>query len=152
MASKLSGKEFEEIRDTFYKMDSDKNGLVTRSELRNFFCAKRSDEEVDYIMRLMDHDSDDSIDFPECLKIVAVLDYKKTPHEYHFRQMFKALDKDNDGVISAAEVKSLWRIFTENVDMPDLEVIEDIVNYLDKNKDGKISYDEFVATIKNHLD
>ena len=36
--------------------------------------------------------------------------------------------------------------------MPDLEVVEDIVNYLDKNKDGKISYDEFVATIKNHLD
>ena len=151
MASKLSGKEFEEIRDTFSKIDSDKSGLISRSELRTFLSENRSDEEIEYVMRLMDHDYDGSIDFPEYMKIIAVLDYKKAPHQYHFRQMFKALDKNKDGVISSQEVKSLWSLFTDHVDMPDLEEIEDIMQELDANKDGKISYEEFVAKIKIHL-
>ena len=147
MASKLTGEEFEEIRNTFSQIDSNNNGQITRSEFREFLSAKRSDEEIDYIMRLMDMDSSDSVEFPEYLKIIAVLDYKKPPHEYHITQMFRALDKDGNGVLSPDEVTSLWSIFTDVVDMPGLEEIEDLMQTLDTNKDGKIEYGEFITKL-----
>ena len=147
MASKLTGDEFDEIKTAFSKIDSNNNGKITREEFREFLSAKRSDEEVDYIMRLMDIDRSDSVEFPEYMKIVAVLDYKKPPHAFHVKQMFRALDRDGNGFLSSNEVRSLWDMFIGSVDMPDLEEVEDVMRKLDANKDGKIEYEEFVAKL-----
>ena len=147
MATKLTGKEFIEIKDGFNNIDSNKSGQISRTELRAAISQKRSNKEVDFIMRLMDKDQDDQIDFSEYMNIIAVLDYKKTPHAAQIKQMFRSLDEDNDGFVGAEEIKSLWNIFTDNIDIPKLDEIEDIMKALDSNKDGRIEYAEFAKKV-----
>ena len=79
--------------------------------------------------------------------MIAIVDYHKKPENEHFRQMFRSLDKNKDGYISPEEVRCLWNIFANNIDVPSLDKVDDIMAKLDSNKDGKIVYDEFLKHI-----
>ena len=46
MASKLTGKEFEKLRDQFFKMDQDKDGKVTKEELKAY-CMGQNEYRTD---------------------------------------------------------------------------------------------------------
>ena len=61
--------------------------------------------------------------------------------------MFRSLDENKDGFISPKEVRSLWNIFANNIDVPSLDKVDDIMTKMDCNKDGKIVYEEFVKHI-----
>ena len=149
MAFQLTGEEFEAIRNQFTEIDKDSDGKLTKEEFK-VFCSEqneiRTDAEIDYMMRMMDLNNNGTVEFPEFLEMVAFFEYNKDPYEVQIRQMFKALDKDNDGVLSTEEIRQLWNIFTnDNYDLPSEEEIEDIVKALDINGDGKIDYNEFMA-------
>ena len=148
MASKLTSDELAEIKQTFSKLDKNNNGQISAVEVREAISMKRGDEEVNMIMRLLDFDQDEKISFSEYMKMIAVIDYKKTPDATQFKQMFRSLDKNDDGYISPEELKLLWNIFTDNIDVPALDEVNDIMKTLDSNKDGKIVYEELV----NRLD
>ena len=147
MTSKLSAQELFEIKETFSDLDSNGNGKISKPELRKAISKKRPDEEVDLIMRLMDFDNNETIDLQEYTKMIAIVDYHKKPENEHFRQMFRSLDKDKDGYISPEEVRCLWNIFANNIDVPSLDKVDDIMAKMDSNTDGKIVYDEFLKHI-----
>ena len=153
MADQLSGEEFLEIKEAFNALDPDNNGMISLIELSDAMSKKRSNEEIAFIMRLMDTNNSDTIEFPEYMKMVAVLDYKKPPHEYHIKQMFKALDQNGDGLLSLEEIKSLWTVLLDKVDIPALDELsgEDAMNALDANQDKKVDYEEFVVQACFHL-
>ena len=72
MASKLTGKEFEKLRDQFFKMDKDKDGKVTKEELKAYCMGQneyRTDDQIDYMMRVMDLDKSGTIEFLEFLEV-----------------------------------------------------------------------------------
>ena len=147
MASKLTAQESFEIKETFCQYDCNGSGKISKTELRQAMSKKRPDEEVDLIMRLMDFDNDKKIDLSEYTKMMAVVEYQKKPETEHFKQMFRSLDENKDGFISPDEVRSLWNIFANNIDVPSLDKVDDIMEKMDTNKDGKIVYDEFVKLI-----
>ena len=147
MTSKLSAQELFEIKDAFLKLDLNGNGKISKPELRKAISKKRPDEEVNLIMRLMDVDSNETIDLQEYTKMIAIVDYHKKPENEHFRQMFRSLDKNKDGYISPEEVRCLWNIFANNIDVPSLDKVDDIMAKMDSNKDGKIVYEEFLKHI-----
>ena len=147
MTSKLSAQELFEIKDAFLKLDLNRNGKISKPELRKAISKKRPDEEVDLIMRLMDFDSNETIDLQEYTKMIVIVDYHKKPENEHFRQMFRSLDKNKDGCISQEEVRCLWNIFADNIDVPSLDKVDDIMAKMDSNKDGKIVYEEFLKQI-----
>ena len=153
MADQLSGEEFLEIREAFNALDTDNNGMISLSELKDAMSKKRSNEEISFIMRLMDINNSSTIEFQEYMKMVAVLEYKKPPHEYHIRQMFKALDQNGDGLISLEEIKSLWTTLLDHLDIPTLNELseEDAMQALDANQDKKVDYEEFVNQACFHL-
>ena len=148
MACQLTGEEFESIRNQFNEIDTNSDGKLTREEFKAFCLQQdesRSDAEIDYMMRIMDLDNSGTIEFPEFLEMLAFFEYNKDPYETQVRQMFKALDKDNDGFLSTEEIRQLWNIFTNNnYDLPSEEEIADIVKALDLNGDGKVDYNEFM--------
>ncbi|CAO3564225.1 unnamed protein product [Mortierella alpina] len=59
-----------------------------------------------------------------------------------FKHSFDAFDKDNDGSISKAELRSLLRIVGEKFHAPD---IINSMKEFDTNNDQKIDFDEFLV-------
>ncbi|KAK4221111.1 hypothetical protein QBC38DRAFT_429655 [Podospora fimiseda] len=66
-----------------------------------------------------------------------------TPDEIaQYREVFEIFDKDGTGDITAAELGQVMRELGLN---PSREELDDIVNEADLNKDGVISFEEFLS-------
>lgn len=64
------------------------------------------------------------------------------------RVMFRAMDRNRNNSLDPVEFKYAMRDY--GVKISDLEVTA-IVKYFDKNKDGKISFDEFLRAVRGDL-
>ena len=53
MALQLNGKEFEEIRDDFIRIDKDGDGQINLEEMLEFLDGNKN-EYIDFMMKLMD--------------------------------------------------------------------------------------------------
>jgi len=56
-------------------------------------------------------------------------------------------DKDNSGIISADEIKEVLQF--GNSSSLSTEAVDRIIKQVDENGDGEISFEEFVAMMKN---
>ena len=150
MSLQLSGTEFEDIRNGFKEFDKDHDGVISVSEFKNCLREGKKDEEdaVDFYMRVYDLNMNGSIEFPEFLEMIAYFRYKKKPNHIQREQMFKALDKDNKGLISGDDIKRFYKIFSSD-DLPGELSLHDLVQKLDTNGDGQIDYLEFSRNYQN---
>ena len=150
MALKLTGEEFEEIKTGFNEIDKNGDRIISVSEFRKYLMVGKEDEEhtVDFFMKVYDLDGNGSIEFPEFLEMIAYFRYKKKPNGTQIRQMFRALDKDNKGIILADDLRRFYKIFSAD-DMPKASDLDAIIHSLDINIDGKINYFEFLKNYKN---
>eukprot|EP01080_Neovahlkampfia_damariscottae_P011615 gene11615-4857_t len=70
---------------------------------------------------------------------------KKTHKIEVMKAMFKAFDRDGNGFIDRDE---LYKTMNDDLDVPiTRQEVEDILQEADVNRDGKISYEEFVKSI-----
>ena len=106
----------------------------------------RTDDQIDYMMRVMDLDKSGTIEFIEFLEVASFFEYNKDTYESQVKRMFKALDKNDDGYLSVEEIKQIWAIFSQdNCDIPGEEELLEILKKCDVNGDGKVDYNEFLA-------
>ena len=61
---------------------------------------------------------------------------------------FRAFAKDEEGCIHPDEIKFVLKHLPSELE---IEEIEEMIEIVDKNKDGKISYSEFRVRIRNHI-
>jgi len=69
------------------------------------------------------------------------------------REMFKMADTDNSGYIDAKEVQAMFiKINNETKQKTDpaklKKEVESFMTQIDKNKDNKVSFDEFIVFVK----
>ena len=58
------------------------------------------------------------------------------------RSVFAAIDTNNDGYITSAELTTYWDL----VDMPWIEADRDeSMTLMDHNQDGKVTFEEFIS-------
>ncbi|CAN6470406.1 unnamed protein product [Victoria cruziana] len=69
-------------------------------------------------------------------------------NDEHLRKAFSFFDKDGNGFIELEELREA--LVEEGVS--DCDVAVDILREVDSDKDGRISYDEFVAMMKTGTD
>ena len=147
MALQLTGAEFAMIRDDFLVIDKDGDGRINREELLEVLEGQ-TEENVDFMMKLMDVDCNGTVEFHEFLEIMAFLAYNKGLNRSTAKQMFRALDKDGDGFLSADEIKRFYEIISDmDDDVPSAEEIAGLIRSLDSNGDGKIDLEEFITGI-----
>lgn len=143
MAWSLTAAERSQVRDAFLAMDKENKGVITMAEFREAVMSmfEISDSEVKVIFDALDMAKDDQIHYSEFL--AAMASSRLTMHSGLIQKTFKRFDVDGNGLIS---VEDLRTVLGENFEG---EKVEALIAEADTDKDGKISYEEFVNYINS---
>merc|ERR1711962_1552194 len=130
------------LRDAFLEFDHNSDGYISKDELHSVmssFGYNVSQQELDEMVKLVDADGNDLIDFNEFSSLMegylAVVDV-----DQEIRNLFAIIDINQDGFLSEKEIRSMMKKLGEK---PRKKDIRKMMKEADKNGDGKISYDEF---------
>ena len=133
----------------FKSIDKNSDGKLSRKELIEGYTqilGELAEDEVDRIMKIADTDGSGEIDYSEW--VIATMDKKKLLTEDKLLMAFNMFDKDNGGSISSAEVKDTIGV-GKNIDE---KLWNEIINEVDVNGDGEISFQEFKIMMEWLLD
>lgn len=150
IAEHLSVEEVEVIRDMFSVMDTDNDGKVSFEELKaglKKVGSKLAEPEMKMLMEVADVDGNGVLDYGEFVAVTIHL--QKMENDEHFRRAFMFFDKDESGFI---ELDELREALADEAGETDSDVLNEIMREVDTDKDGQISYDEFVAMMKAGTD
>ena len=150
MAQKLTGKQFEEIKAFYVKIDKNGDGVISETELVDAALAtveNCTEEDIKMIKGICDLDGSGTISFTEFLDMMAQFQYNKRRSACGMKCLFKAFDTDKDGVLSRDELKRAWMMFMNKNEETAEESIKGLMEKFDKDGDGKINYDEFLRGI-----
>ena len=138
-----------ELRKCFILFDTNGDGQLDKKELINGLLLVDDDQqniekEVNRVMDIIDVDGNGFIEYEEFLR--ASLDKNILLSPENVKIAFQLFDKDNKGCISPAELKA---VMGQNVDDINNDIWNQMVNDIDLNKDGVISFDEFDKMLNN---
>jgi len=142
MAWSLSNAERSKVREYFLKMDANKQGTITLSELKTVLTAgfEVPDDETMAIFNALDTNNDEEIHYSDFL--AAMVNTRIAIHDDLIRSAFRKFDTDSSGYITVANLKEVLGDTFEGAE------VESLVAEADQLKDGRISYAEFVAYIR----
>uniref|UniRef100_A0A5B7ASQ0 non-specific serine/threonine protein kinase n=1 Tax=Davidia involucrata TaxID=16924 RepID=A0A5B7ASQ0_DAVIN len=150
IAEHLSVKEVEVIRDMFTLMDTDNDGKVTYEELKaglRKVGSQLAEPEIKLLMDVADVDGNGVLDYGEFVAVTIHL--QRIENDEHFHRAFTFFDKDGSGFI---ELDELREALADESGETDADVLNEIMREVDTDKDGQISYEEFVAMMKTGTD
>ena len=123
------------LRDAFHEFDHNADGFISKEELGNVmssFGHVVSNEELDAMVKLVDTDGNDLIDFDEFSSLMG--DYLTVQDaEEEIRNLFSLIDVNNDGFLSKKEIRTMMKKLGEKVRRKD---IRKMIKEADKNGDG----------------
>ncbi|KAG7017220.1 Calcium-dependent protein kinase 13 [Cucurbita argyrosperma subsp. argyrosperma] len=150
IADFLSTEEVEDIKEMFKKIDTDNDGIVNIEELKagvHNLSSQLGEHEIEMLIEAVDTNGKGTLDYGE---FVAVsLHLQRMANDEHLRKAFSYFDKDGNGYIEPDELRDA---LVEDGADDCTDVANDIFQEVDTNKDGLISYDEFVAMMKTGTD
>ncbi|GAB2269920.1 Calcium-dependent protein kinase 10 [Dionaea muscipula] len=152
IAEHLSVDEVEIIRDMFSLMDTDGDGRVTYQELLaglRKVGSQLGEPEIKLLMEVADVDGNGYLDYGEFVAVTIHL--QKMENDEHFHRAFIFFDKDGNGFIELDELRDAL-IDDESAETDAAAVLNEIMREVDTDKDGRISYEEFVAMMKTGTD
>ncbi|XP_078156084.1 calcium-dependent protein kinase 29-like [Carex rostrata] len=148
IAENLSEEDVKGLKHMFSSMDTDRSGTITFEELKTGLKRLGStvtDVEVQQLLEAADVDNSGTIDYLEFT--TAMMHRHKLEKEENLVKAFKHFDKDNSGFITKDELQQAMSEYG----MGDDAIIDDVLNEVDIDKDGKINYDEFVAMMRKGI-
>ncbi|KAL6202778.1 hypothetical protein ACLB2K_026483 [Fragaria x ananassa] len=150
IAEHLSVEEVAGIKEAFQLMDADNKGKVSLDQLRSGIQKlgqQIPDPDLKILMEAADVDGDGALNYGEFVAVSVHL--KKMANDEHLRKAFEFFDQNQSGYI---EIEELRNALNDDVDAGGEEVIHAIMHDVDTDKDGRISYEEFVAMMKSGTD
>lgn len=141
--SSLSKRELKLLKKQFYSIDKDHNGELDKEELEEFMIENNFETKfVNVAIKLFDEDKNGRISFEEFINFSQALEkLDKDPILLH-KMLFATFDQDNNGYIDEKEIYTFFKTFA-NEKISDDE-IKNIIENLDENEDGMVSFDEFM--------
>ncbi|KAI1811359.1 putative calmodulin [Poronia punctata] len=118
-------------------------GVITKDELGTVMRSlgqNPSQAELEDMINEVDGNNSGTIDFAEFLTMMA-RKMNSTDSEEEIREAFKVFDRDNNGFISAAELRHVMTSIGEKLTD---EEVEEMIREADQDGDGRIDYNEFV--------
>jgi len=149
IAGQLSEDKIQKLRDTFMSLDENGDGLLTPAELKEGLAKAGLSEipaDIQEILKDVDSDGSGVIDYTEFL--AATLEKKSYDKEEVLWSAFRIFDTDGDGKITQAELKAV--LASGDCDEVAAKSMQEIMDEVDKNKDGEISFEEFSEMMKGN--
>ena len=132
--------EIDDLKHVFNKLDINKDGKLTYQEFRDGFSKHFQGKQflkeinIDQLISDIDGNLDGVISYEEFLRVTV--NKKKLLNERNLQIAFDKFDLDKDGKLSKTEIKTV-------LDTTDFEYINRLIDAIDNNRDGYVSFDEF---------
>ncbi|XP_057293293.1 myosin-2 essential light chain-like isoform X2 [Hydractinia symbiolongicarpus] len=137
----------EEYRDTFSLFDKQGDGKVECSSLGEMLRAlglNPTEAEVKKIVAEIDPTGQKRITFEEFIPLYHAQSKKKNGGSMEaFAEAFRIFDRENNGMVSVAEVRHLLTSLGEKLSSEDVDVL---VQGMEDNS-GMVNYEEFVRGV-----
>ncbi|KAL1542871.1 Calcium-dependent protein kinase 29 [Salvia divinorum] len=145
IAENMSEEDIKGMTQMFNNIDTDQSGTITYDELRTGLTklgSRLNEAEIRQLMEAADVDKSGTIDYVEF--ITATMHRHRLDKEENLYKAFQYFDKDNNGFITRDELRHAMTQYG----MGDEATIDEVLDDADTDKEGRISYDEFVAMMK----
>ncbi|KAI4330619.1 hypothetical protein MLD38_028892 [Melastoma candidum] len=143
----LTKEKRQEIKEAFELFDTDGSGTIDAKELNVAMRAlgfEMTEEQIHQMIADVDKDGSGAIDFDEFVHMMtAKIGERDTKSE--LMKAFQIIDQDNNGKISAADIKRIAKDLGEN--FTDRE-IQEMINEADQDHDGEVNADEFIGMMR----
>lgn len=145
MASTQSDPEqVKQLKEIFDRFDMDKDGSLTLLELAALLRSlglKPTGDQIHSISTSMDANGNGSIEFDELVELMlSEMNEQVVFNQDQLMKVFKAFDRDGNGVISAAELAGQMAKMGQPLTYHELT---EMMQEADVNSDGVISFNEF---------
>ena len=146
IASRLDENEINNLKKVFSAFDKSKDGQISYEELRQGLIQLKSnritEQDVYFLFQALDVDRNGKIDYTEF--IAATLQRANYLRNDRLLEAFLNFDKDKSGKITKEELLGALK-----ANKTQEKEIEKYIKAVDKNKDGKIDYNEFLDLMQN---
>ncbi|XP_051120628.1 calmodulin-like [Andrographis paniculata] len=153
MGDGLTEEQVAEFREAFTLIDRDSDGVISVEELAAVIQSLNEHPTMEEIQEMMDevllldhphphqnHIHGATLDFHQFLTIMARKHREENVGE-ELKEAFKVFDRDQDGFISAVELRNVMMNMGERLSH---EEAEQMIREADVDGDGLVSFDEFV--------
>ena len=137
--------ELDELKDIFFVFDKNCDGKITKEEFvtglsntNTLNTILKKGNSIEGLIKKIDTDNNGYISFEEFC--IALINKEKILTEKNLRMAFNVFDRDKNGGISQNELKYILGEYNVNVKE---HLWRKMIEQIDLNRDGQISYDEF---------
>jgi calmodulin len=146
----LTEEEIADLKEAFAMFDINGDGTIELNEIRQVMRKlgqNPTEEELKEMISTVDDNDDKEIDFEEFLVLMkSRCEVDPQDPEKELRDAFAVFDTDGSGSIDRKELKRLMKKLGQALTEAEVDAMMDEV---DSNGDGEISYDEFKAMMQN---
>ena len=137
--------ELDELKEIFFAFDKNGDGKISKEEFvtglsntNNLNNIIKNSEDIEGIIKNIDTDNNGYIGFEEFC--IALINKDKLLTENNLRMAFNVFDRDKSGGINQNELKYILGEYNSNAK----EFLwRKMIEQIDLNRDGQISYEEF---------
>ena len=138
--------ELNELKKIFFAFDKNGDGKISKEEFvtglsnnnDNLNSLLKDDDNIQGLLDNMDQDNNGYIGFEEFL--IASINKEKILTEKNLKMAFNVFDRDKSGGISQNELKFILGEYNVNAKE---HLWKKMIQQIDLNQDGQISYEEF---------
>jgi Ca2+-binding EF-hand superfamily protein len=138
--------ELDELKKIFFAFDKNGDGKLSKEEFvtgltnnnNNLNSLLKEDNNIKGLLKNIDQDNNGYIGFEEFL--IASINKEKILTEKNLKMAFNVFDRDKSGGISQNELKYILGEYNVNAKE---HLWKKMIQQIDLNQDGQISYEEF---------